>query len=81
MWDEGGDPAGIVDQRGLKQVTDTSAIEPVIDELIANNPKQVESAKKNPKAIGWFTGQVMKATQGKANPQMVGELLKAKLGV
>lgn len=81
MWDDAGEPAAIVEERGLKQVTDTGSIEPIIDELIAANPKQVESAQKNPKAVGWFTGQVMKATGGKANPQMVGELLKARLGL
>jgi len=81
LWEEGGDPAAIVKARGLEQVTDGAAIEPIVDKLIADNPKQVESAKANPKAIGWFTGQVMRATQGKANPQLVGQLLKAKLGV
>jgi len=79
--EEAGDPAGIVEARGLKQVTDTGAIEKVIDEIIAANPKQVEMLKEKPKTFGWFVGQVMKAMQGKANPQAVNEILKNKLGV
>jgi aspartyl-tRNA(Asn)/glutamyl-tRNA(Gln) amidotransferase subunit B len=80
-WTEGGDPAEIVEARGLKQVTDTGAIENAVDEVIAANPEKVEQAKEKPAMIGWFVGQVMKATQGKASPQAVNELLKAKLGV
>ncbi|MCB2052831.1 MAG: Asp-tRNA(Asn)/Glu-tRNA(Gln) amidotransferase subunit GatB [Geminicoccaceae bacterium] len=76
---DGGDPAAIVEAKGLRQVSDTSALEPIVDRLIEDNPAQVESCRKNPKAIGWFTGQVMKATGGKANPQLVGRLLAAKL--
>ena len=72
-------PARIVEERGLKQVTDTGALEPIIEKLIADNPGQVETYRKNPKVIGWFVGQVMKATGGKANPGMVQELLKARL--
>ena len=79
--EETGDPAEIVEKRGLKQVTDTGAIEKVIDEIIAANPKQVEQVKEKPKTMGWFVGQVMKAMQGKANPQAVNEILKNKLGV
>jgi len=79
MFETGDDPSKIVEERGLKQVTDMSAIEPIIDKLIADNPGQVETYKKNPKVIGWFTGQVMKATGGKANPQAVQEVLKPKL--
>lgn len=79
MFDTGGDPEAIVEERGLRQVTDTSAIEAIVDEIIAANPGQVETYLKNPKVIGWFTGQVMKATGGKANPQVVGQILKAKL--
>jgi aspartyl-tRNA(Asn)/glutamyl-tRNA(Gln) amidotransferase subunit B len=81
VWTEGGDPAEIVEARGLKQVTDTGAIENAVDEVIAANPEKVEQAKEKPAMIGWFVGQVMKATQGKASPQAVNELLKAKLGV
>jgi len=65
----------------LRQLTDVSAIERIVAEIVANNPDKVADAKKNPKAIGWFVGQVMKASGGKANPQAVNELLKTKLGV
>jgi aspartyl-tRNA(Asn)/glutamyl-tRNA(Gln) amidotransferase subunit B len=81
VWSEGGDPADIVEKRGLKQVTDTGAIEKAVDAIIAANPDKVADAKANPKAIGWFVGQVMKATGGKANPQAVNEVLKRKLGL
>jgi aspartyl-tRNA(Asn)/glutamyl-tRNA(Gln) amidotransferase subunit B len=80
VWTEGGDPRAIVDQRGMKQVTDLGAIEKAIDEIIAKNPDKVADAKTNPKAIGWFVGQVMKSSGGKANPQAVNDLLKKKLG-
>jgi aspartyl-tRNA(Asn)/glutamyl-tRNA(Gln) amidotransferase subunit B len=80
-WREGGDPRAIVEARGLKQVTDLSAIEPVVDELIAKNPDKVEQAKSKPALIGWFVGQVMKASNGKANPKAVNDLLKRKLGL
>ena len=80
-WNEGGDPRAIVEARGLKQVTDTGAIEKVVDEIVAANPDKVADAKTNPKAIGWFVGQVMKSSGGKANPQAVNEILKAKLGL
>jgi aspartyl-tRNA(Asn)/glutamyl-tRNA(Gln) amidotransferase subunit B len=79
MFESGQDPAHIVETRGMRQVTDMSAIEPIVDRLIQDNPGQVETYKKNPKVIGWFTGQVMKATGGKANPQAVQEVLKPKL--
>ncbi len=79
MFETGESPARIVEERGLKQVTDTSSIEPIVEKLIADNPGQVETYRKNPKVIGWFVGQVMKATGGKANPGMVQELLKARL--
>jgi aspartyl-tRNA(Asn)/glutamyl-tRNA(Gln) amidotransferase subunit B len=81
LWSEGGDPRDIVEKRGMKQVTDTGAIEKTVDDVIANNPDKVADAKFNPKAIGWFVGQVMKASGGKANPQAVNDLLKAKLGL
>ncbi|MTI01801.1 Asp-tRNA(Asn)/Glu-tRNA(Gln) amidotransferase subunit GatB [Roseibium sp. RKSG952] len=80
VWTEGGDPAQIVEERGMKQVTDTGAIEAALDEIIAANPAQVEKAKVNPKLAGWFVGQVMKATGGKANPKAVNQLVSAKLG-
>jgi aspartyl-tRNA(Asn)/glutamyl-tRNA(Gln) amidotransferase subunit B len=81
VWSEGGDPAEIVEKRGLRQVTDTGAIEAAIDKVIAANPDKVEQAKAKPQAIGWFVGQVMKSTGGKANPQAVNEVLKRKLGL
>ncbi len=80
VYTEGGDPAKIVEDRGMKQVTDTGAIEAALDEIIAANPAQVEKAKVNPKLAGWFVGQVMKATGGKANPKAVNELVSKKLG-
>ena len=81
VWNEGGDPASIVEARGMKQVTDTGAIEKAVDEIIAANPDKVEQARAKPALAGWFVGQVMKAMGGKANPQAVNELVKAKLGV
>jgi aspartyl-tRNA(Asn)/glutamyl-tRNA(Gln) amidotransferase subunit B len=81
VWTEGGDPRAIVEARGMKQVTDTGAIEKVVDGIIAANPDKVADAKTNPKAIGWFVGQVMKSSGGKANPQAVNDILKAKLGL
>ncbi|MEZ5912917.1 MAG: Asp-tRNA(Asn)/Glu-tRNA(Gln) amidotransferase subunit GatB [Paracoccaceae bacterium] len=81
LWTEGGDPAEIVEARGMKQVTDTGAIEAAVDEVIAANPEQVEKAKANPKLAGWFVGQVMKATGGKANPAAVNALVSQKLGL
>ncbi len=80
VYTEGGDPAQIVEERGMKQVTDTGAIEAALDQIIAANPAQVEKAKVNPKLAGWFVGQVMKATGGKANPKAVNELVSQKLG-
>ena len=80
MFETGDDPEKIVEERGLKQVTDTGAIEAAVDEAIANGTAQVEQYKGgNEKVLGWFVGQVMKATQGKANPQAVNELLRKKL--
>ena len=81
VWTEGGDPAEIAAARGMKQVTDTGAIEAAVDEIIAANPAQVEKARANPKLAGWFTGQVLKATGGKANPAAVNELVAKKLGL
>ncbi len=65
----------------MKQVTDTGAIEAAVDEIIAANPDQVEKAQANPKLAGWFVGQVMKATGGKANPKAVNQIVSAKLGL
>jgi aspartyl-tRNA(Asn)/glutamyl-tRNA(Gln) amidotransferase subunit B len=81
VWSEGGDPAAIVEARGLRQVTDTGAIERVVDEIIAANPDKVAAVAAKPSMLGWFVGQVMKGSGGKANPQAVNEILKKKLGV
>lgn len=81
VWTEGGDPRAIVEQRGMKQVTDTAEIEKVVDDIVARNPDKVADARSNPKAIGWFVGQVMKSSGGKASPQAVNDILKRKLGL
>ncbi|NWG53749.1 MAG: Asp-tRNA(Asn)/Glu-tRNA(Gln) amidotransferase subunit GatB [Hydrogenophilaceae bacterium] len=81
MMETGDDPGAIVEREGLRQVTDTGAIEKAIEDLIAANPDKVAEVKEKPKAFGWWVGQVMKATGGKANPAAVNEILKAKLGV
>jgi aspartyl-tRNA(Asn)/glutamyl-tRNA(Gln) amidotransferase subunit B len=81
VWSEGGDPHAIVETRGMKQVTDVSAIEAMVDAIISENPDKAEQAKVKPAMLGWFVGQVMKASGGKANPQAVNELLKQKLGI
>jgi aspartyl-tRNA(Asn)/glutamyl-tRNA(Gln) amidotransferase subunit B len=81
VWQEGGDPRALVESRGMKQVTDLSAIEKVVDDIIAANPDKAAQVKDKPQSLGWFVGQVMKASGGKANPQSVNELLKSKLGI
>ena len=81
VWQEGGDPRTLVEARGMKQVTDVGAIEKVVDDIIAANPDKVAQARAKPQLIGWFVGQVMKSSGGKANPQSVNDLLKSKLGV
>ncbi len=81
LWTEGGDPAEIVETRGMKQVTDTAAIEKAVDDILAANPDKAEQAKSKPNLLGWFVGQVMKASGGKANPAAVNEILKKKLGI
>jgi aspartyl-tRNA(Asn)/glutamyl-tRNA(Gln) amidotransferase subunit B len=81
VWSEGGDPREIVQRRGMKQVTDVGAIEKILDDIIAANPDKVEQAKTKPAVVGWFVGQAMKASGGKANPQAVNDLLKKKLGL
>jgi aspartyl-tRNA(Asn)/glutamyl-tRNA(Gln) amidotransferase subunit B len=80
MVETGADPAAIVEAKGLRQVTDTGAIEAAVDAALAANPVQVAQYAANPKVLGFFVGQVMKATQGKANPALVNELLRRKLG-
>jgi aspartyl-tRNA(Asn)/glutamyl-tRNA(Gln) amidotransferase subunit B len=81
VWQEGGDPRALVETRGMKQVTDLGAIEKVVDDSIAANPDKVAQARARPQLIGWFVGQVMKSSGGKANPQAVNDLLKSKLGI
>ena len=79
MFETGADAAAIVEAKGLKQISDSGAIEAIVDRLIAENPKQVAQAKEQPKVAGWFVGQVMKATRGQANPAVVNDILKRKL--
>jgi aspartyl-tRNA(Asn)/glutamyl-tRNA(Gln) amidotransferase subunit B len=82
VWTEGGDPRVIVEARGMKQVTDLGAIEQAIDDIMSKNPDKVADAKSNPKAIGWFVGQVMKSPAGKtADPKAINAALKVKLGL
>lgn len=81
VWREGGDPRALVESRGMKQVTDLSAIEKVVDDIIAANPDKAAQVKEKPQSLGWFVGQVMKSSGGKANPQSVNDLLKSKLGI
>jgi aspartyl-tRNA(Asn)/glutamyl-tRNA(Gln) amidotransferase subunit B len=81
MWLGEGAPSEIVEKQGLKQVSDTGALEAIVDQLIADNPAQAAQVKEKPQAIGWFMGQVMRATGGKANPGAVTQMLKAKLGI
>jgi aspartyl-tRNA(Asn)/glutamyl-tRNA(Gln) amidotransferase subunit B len=81
MWDGEGSADAIIESKGLKQVTDTGAIETIIDEIIANNAPQVEQFKSgNEKILGFFVGQAMKASKGKANPKLLNQLLREKLG-
>jgi aspartyl-tRNA(Asn)/glutamyl-tRNA(Gln) amidotransferase subunit B len=80
MWAGEGEADAIIEQKGLKQVTDSGAIEKLIDDVIANNPKQLEQYRAGKdKLFGFFVGQVMKISKGKANPAQVNELLKKKL--
>ena len=79
VWTEGGNPSEIVEARGMRQVTDTGAIEAAVDEVIAANPDKVAAAQEKPSMAGWFVGQVMKSTGGKANPKLVNELVQKKL--
>ena len=79
VWEKGGNPKDIVKEKGMAQVTDVVAIETEVDKIISENPDQVEKAKTNPKLAGWFVGQVLKATSGKANPAVVSELINKKI--
>ena len=80
MWNGEGDADTLIEGRGLKQVTDTGAIERLVDDVIAANPTQLEQYRSGKdKVFGFFVGQIMKASRGKANPQQVNEILKKKL--
>ena len=79
--EQGADPRALVEARGMRQVTDAGAIEAAVDAIIAANPDKVEQARAKPTMLGWFVGQVMKQTGGKANPPAVNAMLKAKLGI
>jgi aspartyl-tRNA(Asn)/glutamyl-tRNA(Gln) amidotransferase subunit B len=79
--DKGADPRALVETRGLRQVTDVGAIERAVEAVVAANPDKAEQAKAKPGMLGWFVGQVMKTTGGKANPQAVSDVLKARLGL
>jgi aspartyl-tRNA(Asn)/glutamyl-tRNA(Gln) amidotransferase subunit B len=79
MLETGNNPKTIVDENNMKQVNDLSEIESIIDKIIENNPDQVEALAEKPNLIGWFVGQTMKETQGKANPKTVNEILSKKL--
>jgi aspartyl-tRNA(Asn)/glutamyl-tRNA(Gln) amidotransferase subunit B len=79
LWIEGGEPGEIIERRGMRQVSDESKIQIAIDVLFLENPDKVAVAKANPKALMWFVGQVMKRMEGKANPQLVNDLLKKKI--
>ena len=81
VWSDGGDPVELVESRGMKQVTDTGAIEEAVNKVMDDNPDQAMKARDNPKLAGWFVGQVMKATDGKANPKVVNELVKKRIGL
>jgi len=81
MWAGEGSAADIVEKRGMRQVSDSGALEALADKLIAANPGQAAAVKAKPQAIGWFVGQIMRETGGKANPAAVNEILKRKLGV
>ena len=81
VWTEGGSPSEIVESRGLKQVTDSGAIERAVNEIIAQNPDKIAAVVAKPSMLGWFVGQVMKSTGGKANPQAVNDMLRQRLGI
>ena len=81
VWTQGGRPAAIVEEQGLVQVTDVSAIEKTVDEIMAANPDKVAAVKAKPSLLGWFVGQAMKAMSGKANPQALNDILRRKLEI
>jgi aspartyl-tRNA(Asn)/glutamyl-tRNA(Gln) amidotransferase subunit B len=81
VWNNAGNPRELVEAYNMKQVTDVGAIEKVVDDVIAANSDKVADARAKPQALRWFVGQVMKSSGGKANPQVVNDLLKSKLGI
>ena len=81
VWKTKKSPATLIQELGLKQVTDEDFIEKLVDKIIADNPEQVEKVKQNPKILGWFVGQVMKESKGKANPKITNQLVAQKLKI
>ena len=79
IWSSGGNPEELVDKLELRQVKDTSLIEKIVDDVIAENPEQVDKVKSNPKLKGWFVGQVMKKSQGKADPKIINQIVNKKM--
>ena len=79
MWTSGGNPSELVDTLGLRQMQDTSLIEQIVEDVIKENPSQVDKVKSNPKLIGWFVGQVMKKSEGKADPKIINKIVNEKL--
>ena len=79
IWRSGGNPCELIDMLGLRQVQDTSLIEQIVDDVINENPSQVDKVKSNPKLIGWFVGQVMKKSEGKADPKIINKIVNEKL--
>ena len=79
IWKDGGNPTDLVDKLGLRQVQDTSLIEHIVDDVINDNPTQVDKVKSNPKLIGWFVGQVMQKSKGKADPKIINKIVNEKL--
>ena len=79
IWRSGGNPTEIVNELGLEQVQDTGLIEKIVDDVVKENPAQVDKVKSNPKLIGWFVGQVMKKSQGKADPKIINQIVNQKL--
>ena len=79
IWKSGGNPAELVNELGLEQVQDTGLIEKIVDDVVKENPTQADKVKSNPKLIGWFVGQVMKKSQGKADPKIINQIVKQKL--
>ena len=80
IWETGGSPLNLVDKLGLRQVQDSDAFSEAVESVFSENPEQVKKIEINPKLVGWFVGQVMKKTKGKADPKLINQLIKEKLG-